>query len=504
MASEFGRSIATGAAWMVGLRFGHRLVGLVSITFLARLLTPQDFGVVALATTVVGFLDLFGQTQVDLALIRDQGTDRKLYDSAWTLDILRGAAVTLVLVVIGAPAAAFFSEPRVEAVLYAVAAIQLVASFQNIGTVEFRKRLRFGRDFVFELSCRVAGAALTIAAAYFLRNHWTLVLGIALQTCSRVALSYVLSDYRPRMSFARFREIFHFSKWVVFQNLFYGLREQAPVFTVSRLLNFEAVGIFNVAREISAFVTTELRSPIRRALYPGFARLSLETGALKAGYIDAFAIMLLLSLPMSAGLYIVAPLLVEVILGPGWLSAVPLLEVLAFLGIIQSFGANTPLVLNRIGKPKVNAIAGGVHFIVFVPALLWSTARFGIIGAAWSIVISSGALLIAEYAIMYRVLSVRLSEMFAQAWRPMLAAVCMTWALIIIRNNLGEPAGGFALLVLLVLFVFGGAIIYGAILLAAWKLSGARPGAERHMLQVIGHLIGRILPPSLARSLVLK
>src|SRR6185295_2769605 len=196
------------------------------------------------------------------------------------------------------------------------------------------KDLRFNREFLFEFSNRVAGAVVTTVSAYILRNHLALVAGIAFQSVSRVVLSYVLSNYRPRLSSKRFREIFHFSKWIAVQNFSYGLREQAPVFAVSRLLNVQSVGLFGAAKEISGLVTAELRAPVRRALYPGFARLSLESGALKAGYLNAFSILLLLSLPISTGVFAVADLIVDVVLGPQWLSAVPVLKVLALLGIV--------------------------------------------------------------------------------------------------------------------------------------------------------------------------
>ncbi len=475
---------------MVGLRWAHRLVGIVSVAFLARLLAPEDFGLVALATATIAFLDLFGQTQVDVALIRNHDVSRELYDSAWTMDILRAAAVAVVIAAIALPAAAWFSEPRLERVLYAVAVIQLVVSFQNIGTVQFRKHLHFQRDFLFEFSSRIAGTVLTIAAAYVLRDYWALVVGIALQGCSRLAMSYALSDYRPRLCVARLREIFGFSKWMIVQNLTYGLREQAPVFAVSRLLNVEALGLFNVAKEVSAFVTTELRAPVRRALYPGFARMSLENGALKAGAIDAFAILLFLSLPISTGLYVVADLIIPVLLGPRWLPAVPLLQILAIVGIIQSFGINTHLVLNRLGRPKVNALAGAVFLTFFAPALFWATATHGTQGAAWAIVAGSALLTLTEYVIMNRVLGIRAGELVVHAWRPVISAACMVIMLDFARSSVAGPLDGrIAPVVLLAGMVALGAVVYGATAWIAWRLSGAGPGAERHVLSTLGRIV---------------
>jgi lipopolysaccharide exporter len=492
VAHELGLSIATGAVWMVGVRWMHRFVGLISIAVVARLLAPEDFGLVALATTVVAFLELFGQVQVDVALMRTQGADRDLYNSAWTLELLRGIALTLVLAILASPAAAFFSEPRVRSILYVIAVIQLLSSLQNIGTVEFRKELRFEREFLFEFSARIVGATLTIAAAYVLRNHWALVVGLAFHAMGRVSLSFVLSSYRPRLCFTRFGEIFHFSKWMILQNFAYGVREQVPTFAVSRLLHVEVLGFFNAAREISALVTTELRAPIRRALYPGFTHLSMKSDALKVGYIDAFAILLLLSLPISAGLFAVADLTIAVFLGQQWMSSVPLVKILAMLGIVQSFGANTPLILNRIGRPELNAVAGIGYLLIFIPALFWATARYGVVGTAWALVYSGGLSILTEYALMRTVLRVRFSEIAVHCWRPILAAACMLAVLMFARNSLHDVIQGFPAVVLLAGMVVLGAIVYCSTALFAWWMSGAGAGAERRVLEMLTGMRPRI------------
>jgi O-antigen/teichoic acid export membrane protein len=292
-----------------------------------------------------------------------------------------------------------------------------------------------------------------------------------------------MSDYRPRFSVVRIAEVFRFSRWVILQNLFHGLREQTPVFVISRLIDVHVLGLFNLAREIAAFVTSELRAPIRRALYPGFARMSLENGELKAGFIDSFALLFLLSLPMSVGLYVVAPMVVEVVLGPRWGAAVPLLEVLAVHGIVQSLGANTNLVLNRVGRPDLSAMVGFGHIVVFVPAVVWGAARYGAIGAAWAIVACSLLLIVAEYALMRRFLGVRLSQVAARAWRPAFAAACMGASVALLRDFWPTPEGGVASLSLLLVLVVAGVVIYTAVLALAWLACGAGPGAERHVFE---------------------
>ena len=102
---SLGQQVATGAAWMVLLRVVDRLVGIISVSVLARLLLPEHFGVVALASSLVGLIEAMSDFGIDLALIRAQQPDRRLYDTAWTIRILRAVALGLVLVTVARPVA---------------------------------------------------------------------------------------------------------------------------------------------------------------------------------------------------------------------------------------------------------------------------------------------------------------------------------------------------------------------------------------------------------------
>ncbi len=123
MSTGLYRSIAVGAGWMIFLRWVDRLIGLVSIAFLARLLIPEDFGLVGYAMVFLAIMELFFMFSFETALIRDQKAQADSYNTAWTLEIIKGVILAL-LMVVGAPYAAdFFNEPETQTILYAIAAL---------------------------------------------------------------------------------------------------------------------------------------------------------------------------------------------------------------------------------------------------------------------------------------------------------------------------------------------------------------------------------------------
>ena len=265
---------------MVMLRMADRVLGVISLGILGRMLLPEHFGLVALAGSLGGLLEIISDFSVELALIRESQSDRRLYDSAWTIKIVRGLAVSVILVLLAPTVARFFAEPRIEVVVYYLALASFILSFENIGVVEFRKHLAFEKEFTYLFLSRCLSTVVAVMLALMWRNYWVLVAGILTHKVTQVALSYVVHDYRPKISFAGFWELFQFSKWMAVQNCVHELNQRMPGWVIGRLAGVGAVAYYEVASEIATLATSELRAPIRRALYPGFAKMAADRRAL--------------------------------------------------------------------------------------------------------------------------------------------------------------------------------------------------------------------------------
>ncbi len=209
------RSIASGAAWMISVRVADRLIALVSTAVLARLLTPDDFGVMALAMSMIAVLDLMGEMSFELALIRDQEATREHYDTAWTARVIKAVLMMAILDGAAGPAAVFFGDERLKPVIYVLSFTLLFAAAQSIYVTDMRKELEFKLEFIFRISSRLVGFVLTIVLAWYRRDHWALVYGAFATEALRVVISYIMKPYWPRLTLGQFREIFEFSKWLL-------------------------------------------------------------------------------------------------------------------------------------------------------------------------------------------------------------------------------------------------------------------------------------------------
>jgi lipopolysaccharide exporter len=488
--STLGHRVAKSAAWMIGARLALRGIGLVSTVFLARLLRPEDFGLVALAMALVGTMETLGNFSFDLALIREGGATREHYDTVWTLTIIRGAAVAAGLAALARPAASFFGDPRVEPIVYCFAATTFLDGLQNVGIVDFRKELRFDREFSFQVLAKLAAFATTLTLAFLWREYWALVLGIAVGKLASVVLSFTMHPYRPRISLSQWRGLIGFSKWLLASNISYFLSGRLDTFVVGRVAGAHALGLYEISSEISSLPTGELISPIQRALYPGYAKLIKDRTRLSATYISGLAIMAMIAMPAAVGIASTARLIVEVFLGEKWLEAVALLQVLAIAGILKVGYANVGPVLLTLGKASLLSHLSLANLILLAVLVIGATIAAGPIGTAYGVAATAGIMLIIYVAATLHVLLIRVRMLVRAIWRTLAAVAVMGLAVHALSEVWPDDLYRSAAMELTAAIAVG-AITYIGAHLTIWRLAGSPQGAEKDVLAAVTPLARR-------------
>lgn len=474
-------SVARGAFLSVAMRWTDRLIGITSTMLLARLLVPADFGVVAMASVVVGLVDTLLDLGVNMALIQNREASRADFDTAWTLRLLQ-ALVATAIIGFGAPFAAdYFHDDKVTDVMRLMAVTVLIGGLENIGVVAFQKNMEFGRDFRFFFLRRLAGFVVTLALAFALRSYWAMVFGSLCGRLAGLGLSYWLHDFRPRVSFARLGALWSFSQWVLVRNLGnYGLT-QLDKFLVGARSSTATMGGYSLADEIAAIPTGELLAPLGRVLFPAFVQSVDNPEQLRWTFCRALGVQALVALPAGVGLALVAPDAVHLLLGEKWLEIVPLLQTLAYMNTLYALSHSSGFLLLSLGKLRVQAIfiwvqlalLAGSALVVFPEASADDIAlmRLGI--ASVGLVFFLGLVL-------YNVPAIRPADYLAHSWRPLFATLLMALALS------GVPAlPDLILPVRLAAAIGAGATIYVLGVLLLWRLARCPEGAESYLLDTL-------------------
>ena len=178
-----------GAAWLLTWKMVARSLGFISTLVLARVLAPGDFGVLAMAGTFAAAVDALSQLGLQDALVRHVGNDRRLFNTAFTLQVGRAVIISTFVAGMAPVAVWWFGEPRLAPILYVLAGSSLLGGAENIGLVEVRRAMRFDVQFKLMLTARLVQLATTIPLALLLRSYWALLLGIVASQEARLIMA---------------------------------------------------------------------------------------------------------------------------------------------------------------------------------------------------------------------------------------------------------------------------------------------------------------------------
>lgn len=486
--------MAAGAAWMVLAKLAERSLGLVSMLILARVLVPEDFGIVAMAMSVVALLEMISAFGVEVALIQKQTQERSLWDTAWTINVLVGVLIAALMIVLAEPVAAFFKEPALVNVLRFLAIGSVAQGLQNIGLVAFRTEMQFDREFRFLTAKKLLGFIVTVPLAFILDSYWALAIGQTVGRAASTGLSYWVHPYRPRFTLGAATDLLHFSKWMLLLNIIQYVKDRSATLVIGRFVGPTPLGAFTVAYELATMPSTELVAPINRAVFPAYAKLAKEgIDPLRREYLSVIGMIVLIATPTVLGLAASAPVLIPVLLGPNWSQAIPVLVLLSLFGytyIIQSNAQAAYLALGRVDIPtKLNAVHASVQLLALIPL----TTRYGLNGAAFAYLLTAVIMIPASLGVVLRMLQISVGAFLAAVWRPIVAAAAMYAGVWRLLKMFPAAQSTLEALPQLVGAVALGAAIYVASVLGLWALCGKPTGAESTAINKAWAFIGRRL-----------
>jgi O-antigen/teichoic acid export membrane protein len=470
------------------MRWAIRFIGVISTLILARLLSPEDFGIAAMGSLVIGLLFSVTESGAASLLIRTKEFDQAHCDTAWTISLLQNIVVGLLIIILAPVAAVYFNEPRIIEVMYILAIVVLVGGLGSISPTLIRRELKFDLDFRFNIYKKLAVFFPTVGLAIWLGNYWALIFGILIGTIINVLISYAIHPYRPSFSFVRSLEYLRFALSIIPMQIAYKLHEMAPKFIIGGIGNANIMGNFTVSSDLATSFTHEIVSPIGRGLYPNYARLMDDRDQLTKFYIKILGVIILLVIPMGVGVSVTAADLVATLLGEKWGMAVPLVEYLAFSGILYAI---TFVMYNQIlvaaGRERQAAILAWVRLFITVP-ILWLGLSFeGVLGLTKATVVAPLIYLPLVYYEIRQVVNLSVLTVVRISWRPILGAVVMYLSVELFHLESVD----WAILRLISDAMFG-AGVYTITVVGLWVLSGRPQGVEHMSINLVRKKLNKV------------
>jgi O-antigen/teichoic acid export membrane protein len=367
-AERLGSRVGKSGGWVLVGRLLARSSGFVTTAVLARLLTPDAFGIVGFALVANGLFEAFSQFGLKEYLIQRPGRTRPLLGPAWAVILMRSAAITALLVLTAPWLAAAFNMPEATNVLRAIAFIPLIRGMSNIEAMYFIKRLEFHKQFVLDAAPQLGILVVGVSLALLWGSVWALVVGHLAGALLECALSYVMcrSVPRPRFSAPRARLMFRFGLFVFLSSIAGYFTIRGGEWIVAWLFDSHALGLYVLAVTIMRVPSQDLVKPLGRILFPTFALVRDQPERLRSVFLRGYGLVVASTAPLCLGLILVSGDFAAVVLGPQWLAITPILAAVGVAALGHNLSTASSGLFYALGRPEISVVIN----LVGVAALL--------------------------------------------------------------------------------------------------------------------------------------
>ncbi len=476
---------------MVVARLISRVIDLVTLLVLARLLLPADFGVVAIAMTVIYILEAALELPLSQALVRLPVIEDRYYDTAFTLGVMRGSLLCVLVCAAAVPFARFYHQPHLVGLICLLSLAPASRGLFNPRMAQFAKDLNFKWEFLFEFVSKVAAFGVAVAVAVLFHSYWSIALGTVTAPLLAGALSYSKLPFRPRFTLREWRVFSDFLGWMTVSQLVMAFTWQSDQLLLGKLVKPAQLGMFSTANTLSQAPMLALFGPILRPLLSAFAAVSGDREKLAASYAAAAGAVVMLGLPMLVGETLVADPLVRLMLGHRWLGAIPMARWLPLSIVPSLFAVPLPSLVMALNKTRLLVYRNVFELFIKLPLVTVGAIWFHFAGVIGARVISET--LTVGFCIVLIQRSVGLSAV-SQLWscvRPALAAAAMAAVVMLARPLLDWGYAPVGLAAQIAATASLGAVVYGLSLWVLWRWAGSPVGAESRILGIAMRFAGR-------------
>jgi O-antigen/teichoic acid export membrane protein len=487
-----GHKTAISGSLMVVARLISRVIDLAIMLVLARLLSPSDFGLVAIAMIIVLITEAALELPLSQALVRLPIIHPSYYDTAFTLSLLRALLLCIIICSCAVPFAHFYKHPGLVPLTCALSLAPAARGLFNPRMAQFAKDLNFKYEFFFELAGKSSAFIFGTATAFITHSYWSIAICTIVAPLITTSLSYCVKPFRPRLTLADWRVFADFLGWISLSQIIMALNWQSDQLLLGKLMSPNQLGLFSNANNVSNIPSLAIFSPIIRPLLSAFAMVKHESARLTRVYQDASTAIVAVGLPLMAWESMAAAPLVRLLLGPKWLGAIFMLHWLAISLIPTFFGiAIVPLSM-AMDQTKELAWRNFVQFCFKLPAVIAGALLFGFAGVVAARLLSETAGAIYCMIIARRLVGLPVISQLLNCWRSIVAVCVMTIIL-----NLCAPLfvlGTSPLMQVVSLAVTGSiaACSYSATLLLLWLTVGRPSGVEATAVRMIPHVWRRL------------
>jgi len=485
--------LVKGSLWLSGTRAIVNLLTTLSTFILARYLTPEDFGLVAIGTTLLLIVTSLTELSLTQALVRHDSLDDSHLNTAWTLNALRGLIAFFLFAGSAHPIAGMYEDPRLAGIMLALGISLLLSGLVNPRLVTLQRQLIFRQEFVLGVSQKLLGFIASVIVAVIYQSYWALIVGILTSQAVNIAVSYWLLPFRPRFSLSRTRELLSFSIWLTAGAIVNTLNWRFDLLLVGKLLGSTAVGNYSVGSNLAVVATREAVAPLTQTVYPSFAGIKHDPVRLRSAYQRVQTLITAIALPAGIGMAILADRVVILALGPNWTQAILVVQVLASVFALQTLGSLVQPLGMAKGETRRLFVRDTQMFFVRIPIILGGLLLYGLIGVLIARVVTGLLAACVNMSLVRRFIDIPILTQISANFRALCSVTVMALTVSSVSGQLAPPSDLGASILQISALVATGALAYIASNVLLWIAMRRPAGPETEAGRILSQILSKIL-----------
>lgn len=402
-----GRILALGTLIERLARLGRNMV-------LARIIAPDQFGIMALTLAVIALFEAITEVGVKQAVIQNErGNTPEFLNVAWWFSLLRGLVVAALAVLLAGPLANFYGEPELQPLLLVAPLTVVFAGLTSPRIYALQREFRFGATMWTVQGAGVLGTLFTVALAFYLQNVWALLWGAVFEAFARLVISFILCPIRPSFRWeerAR-RDLFRFTKGMAGLSVLTLLIMQGDTFVLGRVATAEELGIYTLAIALAAFPLSIYSKVVQPLLVPMLATFQKDMGGMRSTVLQVSRLVWLFGLPMATVMAVAAPDLLRMVYGkPEYVDAAPAFGIYSLFTVTYMASMVTFSVYLAIAQPELQRRFTMVRAVLVLVLLYPLALVLGGTGAALALLLSMVGAMAVQLFNLRRVIGLRVAR----------------------------------------------------------------------------------------------
>jgi O-antigen/teichoic acid export membrane protein len=476
---------------MVGARLVSRVIDLGTMLVLAHILRPKDFGLVAIAMTVIYIIEAALELPVSQALVRLEVIEPSHFDTAFTLSLLRGLLLGVLVCGISWPFARFYGDLRLLPLVCVLSLAPVARGLVSPRLAVFSRNLDFTPDFTMEFLGKLIAFFLATSLAFTTRSYWAIAAGTVVAPIAGTFTSYVLAPYRPRLSLARLSAFSGFLGWITAAQVIGAFNWQTDRLLLGKLTSKSELGLFTAANDTATIPMMALLSPVLRPMLSAFSLLKDDPARLAQSYQTSATAMVTLGLPILVGEGLLAHPAVRLMFGQQWLGAAPLLRWLSISMIPTLFAIPLGPLVMSFGRTQIFFKRNLLEVCVKIPLVIIGAVKYGFMGVIFARYISESVTVFYCMTVVRDLVNLPIRQQLLAPWRSLVSATVMAIVIFFAMPNFAQITAIIPLALTLLATAALGAVTYIGALWLLWNVCGSPAGLEAMIADGVAGLMKR-------------